>query len=281
MVAGVGALAALATGCTSSSSAGTAAPAKTFTVTGRGGAGGAGAGGSGAAGGATGTGGTGGTASTGNGGSGGWSPPALCATGGAEIDKLPDCAAGPLDTIAVPAGCAPVIDGVLHAEEWGDGTCFDVGGSGAPDMVVRMKIAGDSLYFATSGLPTCSCGMKFYFDPSGMQGLDGDEFAVSVMDDPFLKDGNRSDFVFQAGKLVAGNAPGGIETACPGNLPNPVRYEWRLPLSALGAKAGTTHPFRFAIVHAEAKWPAGLTVDGNGAASTPGTWGVVKPATAW
>jgi hypothetical protein len=101
-----------------------------------------------------------------------------------------------------------------------------------------------------------------------------------VADDPFGTNGDRSDFTPQAGQWSQGTAPPGIVTACPGNMPTPDRFEWKIPFAALGIAPGAAHTFRFAFVHAGAKWPAALATSGN-FSTDPSTWGQVSSATSW
>jgi hypothetical protein len=208
-------------------------------------------------------------AGSGMGGSGmGGSAPGMCPGSGAGITMLPSCSSPATATVEVPKGCLPTIDGVIHADEWNDGACFQAG-----DQTMYVKYAGDSLYMATSVKPTCGCGMPFYFDPNGQGGLDGDEFAISVFDDPFMSDGDRTDFKILGGMLQTGMAPAGIVTKCPMMVPS---YEWKIPLSALGVVPGTAHAARFAFVHAQAHWPASLTMNSGRVADDPTTWGKLE-----
>src|SRR5437762_3559360 len=88
-----------------------------------------------------------------------------------------------LAILALPAGCIPNVDGKLHDAEWADGACFLASGD-----TLYVKYAGDAVYLAESGVPTCGCGMPFEFDPDDSGDLSGNEFAVSVFDDPFGTD---------------------------------------------------------------------------------------------
>ncbi len=224
----------------------------------------------------------GGTPDLAMGGGGDAAPPANCGGGGAEITAVPPCAnAGMATTVDVPRGCAPTVDGTLHASEWSDGACF-VAGNGGGALTIRMKYAGDALYLAASGDPTCGCGMPFHFDPDGGMTLEGDEFLVILADDPFGADGDRSDFVAQNGKFTMGSAPAGIVTAGPPNMPAPVRSEWKIPLADLGITPGQAHTFRFAVNHAGQTWPATLQLaQSSNFSSTPATWGQVLSSTSW
>jgi hypothetical protein len=212
--------------------------------------------------------GVGGTA--GAGGSGG---PSSCTDGGAEIQSLPGCATPDTNVVAVPGGCTPTVDGTLHAAEWADGACFNVMGTGG--MVVVVKYSGDSLYMATSGPPTCGCPMQFYFEPLG-----GQNFGVQVFDDPVGKDGDRSDFTLTAtGLMLAPMPDSSIVTACPGNMPTPIRYEWRIPLTKLGVPPGLPGQFQMAITHSGANWPTALAVNTSMHATFQNgepTWGALK-----
>ncbi len=208
--------------------------------------------------------------------------PMSCPGTGATL-MVGSCQAGAIKSGDVPVGCAPSVDGTLHLDEWQDAACFTVTGTGAasPDMAVYVKYAGDSVYMATIGVPTCGCAMPFVFDPDGNTGLDGDEYAVSVFDDPFMTNGDRADFVIQGGMFVSGMAPAGIVTMCPGNMPNPIVYEWKLPFTALGITPGSPHTYRMAIVHAMAKWPDTLTLNASGVPDDPSTWGPLSSSTNW
>jgi hypothetical protein len=173
----------------------------------------------------------------------------------------------------------PAIDGALHAAEWSDGVCVS---SATSDMTMRFKYAGDSLYIAQAGNPTCGCPMPFEFDPNGNTMADGDEFAISVFDDPFATNGDRADLLLKNGKFVMGMVPAGIEVMCPPNQPTPIRYEWKIPLAALGISPGTPHTFRFAHVHASAHWPSGVVIDpASNASIDTASWGTVSSSTNW
>jgi hypothetical protein len=214
----------------------------------------------------TATGSSGATTSAGTGGA----APGACPGTGAEITTLPACTSNTTSTVNVVRGCEPTIDGTLHADEWADGTCFTAG-----DMTVVAKYAGDALYLAASGMPSCGCPMRFYFDPDGSSAAPNDEFAIGVFDDPFNKDGDRADFVYQGGKYVQGTAPAGIVTACPGMQPIPIRYEIKIPFTAIGVTAGSPRNVGLAFVHAAAKWPAGLALDATGAPTDVTSWGIL------
>jgi hypothetical protein len=182
--------------------------------------------------------------------------------------------------VNIPSGCAPTVDGTLHLEEWNGATCFNVGGNGD---VVYAKYSGDTLYLAFSATPACGCGMAFTFDPDGNTSFDNDEFAIDVFDDPFNADGDRSDFVVSGGNWASGTAPAGIVTACPGNQPSPVNYEFAIPFSALGITAGSPHTFRFAVNHPSGgSWPAGVTMgSGSTLPDNPANWGTLSSPTNW
>ena len=183
----------------------------------------------------------------------------------------------------MPAGCEPTVDGTLHLEEWNDGVCFNVGDAGGPDMIIKMKYAGDSLYFASSGLPSCGCPMLFAFDPNGVAAANGDEFGIGVFDDPFQTNGDRVDDVLTAGVWNPGTVPTGIVTACPGNQPSLIRYEWKVPLAALGITPGVAHTFGFAISHpGGARWPASITtVSPLDYPTDPAEWGAISSTALW
>jgi hypothetical protein len=203
---------------------------------------------------------------------------AACPSGGTEKPDLVTCTTADTSMVTVPQGCAPAVDGVIHDVEWMDGACFNVSGAGG--MTVVVKSSGDSLYMATSGAPTCGCGMQFYFLPAG----GGGNFVVSVFDDPFGKDGDRSDFTLTSSGLTQATKDGSIDVECPGMMPTPVRYEWKIPLAKLGLEPGKAGQFKLAFTHSGAKWPAGLSVDGTSGLATfadgEPTWGVLS-STSW
>ena len=174
----------------------------------------------------------------------------MCAGTGMAITALPACASAPTKAITVPKGCEPAVDGVFHDDEWSDGACFNVA---AGDLVVTMKYANDSLYLAMSGPPTCGCGMGFYFSPEN-----GKNFVVTLFDDPFNTDGDRGDFTLDMTGLKPAATNMKIKVRGPGNMPNPVSYEWQIPYTALGIQKGGADSFKMAIVHSSASWPAGL-----------------------
>lgn len=196
------------------------------------------------------------------------------------LARLPACSAAATASLQLAAGCTPTSDGTLHQEEWADATCFALGASGD---VMYAKYAGDKVYLAFSATPACGCGMAFAFDPDGGTTLDGDEFAVDVFDDPFNPDGDRADFVASNGTWVTGTAPTGVKSACPGQTPNPINYEFEVPFSALGIMAGTAHTFRFAVNHPNGgSWPAGVTEPANpDIPNDPSNWGQISSASAW
>ncbi len=255
----LGSLASLLGGCggdTTSGAGGSSTATSTTATTGEGGAGGSGTTSSS-------------TTSTGTGG-----PSPTCADTGAAITALPACASAASKAITVPKGCEPAIDGVLHDAEWSDGACFNVA---AGDLVVTMKYASDALYLGMSGPPTCGCGMGFYFSPEA-----GKNFVISLFDDPFGTDGDRSDFTLDATGLVADKVDKTIVIHGPGNQPMPVSYEWKIPYVKLGIQKGGADSFKMAIVHSSASWPEGLA-QMNGKvtyASDEPTWAVIS-APSW
>jgi hypothetical protein len=116
--------------------------------------------------------------------------------------------------------------------------------------------------------------MTFAFDPDGPAAANGNEFALGLFDDPFETDGDRGDFVLEGGAFKQGMAPAGIVTMCPADQPSPIRYEIKLPYSAIGVTPGTQHDIGFAFVHPGAgQWPDGLTLDANGQPTDPATYG--------
>jgi hypothetical protein len=203
-----------------------------------------------------------------------------CDTTGAEITDLPGCSVNTSGTLDVRAGCIPQVDGRLHLAEWSDAQCLQVW----DDLTFAFKYAGSNLYIAAAGQPTCGCGMQFEFDPDGTSALDGDEFSIQLFDDPFNANGDRNDFTVQGGAFALGTAPAGIVTSCPcdgTNPPSPDRFEWKIPLTALGITPGTAHTFRFAFVHDHGTWPTSLTVGAAGFALNPGDWGQLSSSTNW
>jgi hypothetical protein len=252
----LGSLASVLAGCGGSTTSG-AGGGSTSTTTGEGGAGGGSTVSASA------------TTSTGTGG-----PSTTCADTGAAVTALPACASAASKAITVPKGCEPAIDGVLHDAEWSDGACFNLA---AGDLVVTMKYANDALYLAMSGPPTCGCGMGFYFSPEA-----GKDFVISLFDDPFGTDGDRSDFTLDATGLVAGAVDKDVVIHGPGNQPMPVSYEWKIPYAKLGIQKGGADSFKMAIVHSSASWPEGLA-QMNGKvtyASDEPTWAVIS-APSW
>lgn len=231
--------------------------------------GGGGAGAASSTGGADATGGAGGMASSGGAPSTGGAP-GECPGEGAEITTLSACADQTASPIAAALGCVPAVDGTLHEDEWSDGSCELAG-----DMTLSVKHDADTLYIAASGQPSCGCPMFFYFDPTMGTSPDGDEFAIGLFDDPFNPDGDRVDQVNSGGAWVNGEAPPGIVTLCPGNQPSPIRYEISIPYSALGLVAGQEGDIGFALVHAGAVWPAGLSVDQGGQPDDLSTFGAI------
>lgn len=194
-----------------------------------------------------------------------------CPGSGAEITELPACASNTATPVAVNRGCDPTFDGTLHADEWSDGTCFLAG-----DMTIVAKYGTDGLYLAASGIPSCGCPMGFVFDPDHAGAATGDEFIVALFDDPFDTDGDRGDFLLMNGMFTSGMGPAGIVTACPGNMPSPVRYEIKLPYAAIGAPSGAPHDLGFALYHASEHWPSTLVLDAMNAPTDPKSYGVLS-----
>ena len=97
-----------------------------------------------------------------------------------------------------------------------------------------------------------------------------------------MTDGDRSDFVLTGTGLTMVAEDPSIVTACPGNMPDPIRYEWRIPLTRLGIVPGAKGQFQMAITHAGTDWPTGLAVDpamhAVYQASEP-TWGTLLSST--
>jgi hypothetical protein len=189
------------------------------------------------------------------------------------ITALPACAGAATKAITVPKGCEPAIDGVLYGDEWSDGACVNLA---AGDLVVTMKYANDALYMAMSGPPTCGCPMQFYFSPEN-----GKNFVVSVFDDPFKTDGDRSDFTLDATGLKPTATNMEIKVRGPAPSPDPVVYEWQIPYSALGIQKGGADSFKMAMVHSSATWPEGLA-QMNGKvtyADDEPTWAVISAPT--
>ncbi len=203
-----------------------------------------------------------------------------CPTPGTGEARLPACTAAATSTVNVPAGCVPTVDGTLHFEEWADAACISLGASGD---VAYLKYAAGNVYLAFSATPACGCGMSFAFGPADSATFDGTQFAVNVFDDPFSTNGDRGDFVIQNGGWTQGSAPAGIVTACPGNQPNPINYEFKIPFAALRIQAGSAHTFGFAIDHPSGGvWPAGLALTaGSSLPGDPSTWGSVSSSANW
>jgi hypothetical protein len=221
--------------------------------------------------GAGGAGGSGATSTSTSTGSGG--PSMACVMTGMAVTEIPACAAAATKAITVPKGCEPAIDGVFRDGEWSDGACFNVA---AGDLVVTMKYANDALYLGMSGPPTCGCGMGFYFSPEN-----GKNFVISLADDPFGTDGDRSDLVLDATGLKPGTVDKSITIHGPGNQPMPVSFEWKIPYAALGIQKGGADSFKMAIVHSSASWPEGLAQT-NGKvtyADDESTWAVISAPT--
>ncbi len=238
-----------------SSSGGGSTSTSTVTATGAGGAGG-------------GTATSSSTTSTGSGG-----PSAACDMTGTAVLAIPACASAASKAITVPKGCEPKVDGVFRPGEWSDGACFNVA---AGDLVVTMKYANDSLYIGMSGKPTCGCPMGFYFSPEK-----GKSFVISLFDDPFKTDGDRSDYTLDStgSKPAATNKT--IKIIGPAPSPDPVSYEWQIPYSALGIQKGGADSFKMAIIHSAAAWPEGLaqTMGAATYADDEPTWAVISAPT--
>jgi hypothetical protein len=190
------------------------------------------------------------------------------------ITALPACTSAPSKAITVPKGCEPAIDGVLHDDEWSDGSCFNLA---VGDLVVTMKYANDALYMAMSGPPTCGCPMGFYFSPES-----GKNFVIQLFDDPNNTDGDRTtDFTLDATGLKPGGLDKAIEIRGPGNAPTPVSFEWKIPYAELGIQKGGADSFKMAITHSSATWPEGLA-QMNGKvtyADDEPTWAVISAPT--
>ena len=67
--------------------------------------------------------------------------------------------------------------------------------------------------------------MPFFFDPTPTGAFGGDEFAISVFDDPFDVKGDRAEFQVQGGAFKPGAAPA---------VPPPGRWPWRVARSRRG-----------------------------------------------
>jgi hypothetical protein len=204
-------------------------------------------------------------------------PPAkgTCSNVGANI-ALGSCQASAIQDGIVPGGCAPTVDGSPHLSEWKDAACFTVG---TGDMRVYVKYAGDAVYLASIGNPTCGCPMQFNFLPGGGTTLGPTQFTTAVFDDPANPDGDRTDMRISGGAYVQSTAPAGIVTACPSGQPTPMTYEWKIPFAAVHLTAGAAGTFRLAILHAAASWPDGLTTNAGGVPDDPATWGTLTSKT--
>jgi hypothetical protein len=199
-------------------------------------------------------------------------------TSGSMLATLPACASPATSPIDVPAGCAPTVDGTYHAGEWGDAVCVSVGSD-----PVYLKYSGSTLYLAWAMTPTCGCGAQIAFNTDGATALDGSQFDLAIVDDPFGSMGDAEEAVSTTtGTWGSAQAvPSGIEIANPPNQPTLVTYELAIPLSQLGIAAGQAHTVGFVLSHnLSGNWPAGATAS-DGAPSTPSDWGNLMSSADW
>lgn len=209
-------------------------------------------------------------------------PPAdACVVKTAEITALPPCATkSSMTTVDVKRGCTPTIDGALHAEEWQDAVCFSsVFMDGSVDEVFYMKYAGDKLYFASSGPVQPGGIMHYVFDPTASDGFNDQQFGAGLFDNPFGDGGDGGTYGLSGGK-IKGPGPSGIEIHNPPNQPDPIRFEWSIPLSALGIAPGSSHTFSLGYVNegtpqGESRWPEKFD------ATKPSSWGRVSSTSQW
>jgi hypothetical protein len=192
---------------------------------------------------------------------------------------LPACTESNTTSVNVPAGCAPTVDGTYHAGEWSDATCVSVGAD-----PVYLKYAGDTVYIAWSMTPTCGCAAALAFNTDGSQTLDGSQFALSLLDDPFGAAGDAAEFVSTNGGWpgTPGVVANGIVIANPPNQPSPVTYEIAIPFSLLGITAGQGKTIGLAISHSlSGTWPSSLNVGTSSLPGTLSTWGTATSAGDW
>jgi hypothetical protein len=169
------------------------------------------------------------------------------------------------------------VDGTLHADEWSDAACFKLTMGDA----VYVKYAAGDLYLAYV-VPPMPAAAGFAFDPDGGPSFDGDEFIVAVYGDPFASNGDEFGISRVNGAWQTGTTPDPtILVRCPPNQPNPVTYEWKIPLAKLGATPGQPHSFGFALDDAGDLWPAGLTVDSKNLPTDTTNWGKLSSSTNW
>lgn len=212
---------------------------------------------------------------------GGGGTPNACAET-TVITALPPCNPTSNDPpVVVPKGCTPNVDGTLHAEEWADATCFNVMSAGSALMPVYVKYGQDAVYVAESGSQTGG-GFITYLDPDDSDAM-GDEIDVSVFDDAFGTDGDRSDGAYQNGAWSTVATPvSGVIVKNPANMngaPGALfTFEWKIPFSAVGIAPGQAHAFRIGIDYQFAAWPSSASPVGMG--TDPSTWGRLT-STSW
>jgi hypothetical protein len=200
-----------------------------------------------------------------------------CPGTGAPVTALPACNAAPTTMVNVPSGCIPTVDGTFHTDEWSDAACFKLTKGDA----AFVKYAEDNLYLAYV-VPPMAGGAPFAFDPDGGTTFEGDEFIIGVFGDPFSNNGDEFGISRVNGMWKNGTTPDpAIIVRCPPNQPNPPTYEWKIPLSKLGATPGQAHSFRFALIDAGDLWPAGLTLDAQNLPNDPSNWGVLSSSSNW
>jgi len=191
-----------------------------------------------------------------------------CTEGSATT--LPKCTTTLGASINVPAGCRPTVDGAYHAGEWGDAACLSAGND-----PVYLKYAGDTLYLAWSMTPTCGCGAQLAFSKDSAQTLDGSQFDLALLDDPFGSSGDASELISKSGGWGSqGAVASGIVIANPPNQPSPVTYELAIPFAQLGITAGQAKTVGMAIHHSSDKVPSGLTFDATvpSLPANPASW---------
>jgi hypothetical protein len=230
----------------------------------------------------TGSGGMGGSGSGTGGGSGGGSQGGAgtsggaCAASGPTLTSLPACPAAATTSVNVPSGCAPTVDGTYHAGEWSDAACFGIGTD-----PVYVKYSGTTLYLAWPMKPTCGCGAQLAFNKTAATSLDGNQFDLSIVDDPFSTTGDAAELTSQGGswKQSPGIDPGIV-------IANPAMqttYELAIPFSELGITAGQAHTVGLGVSHSlGGVWPAALTTPtGMPQPSNPSDWGKLTSSASW
>jgi len=211
---------------------------------------------------------------------GGPSSEAVACTQGAKLASLPACTNGAANAIDVKLGCAPKVDGTYDQGEWADAACITVGND-----PLYMKYSGSNLYLAWSVTPACGCAMPIAFNPKDTSAFDGSQFAIAAFDDPFNDNGDATAFTYANNAWQdSSTVPAGVVIANPPKNPNPVTYEWEIPLASLGVTPGQPHSFTMAIYHNHAaNWPADVSQPPAGSLlpSSPAGWGTISSSSAW